>query len=113
MAHYQIRTVIREEKTDEFLRALRSLWFDFLKEDGCKSYRVYREFEKEQNFCLVGEFQNHEVMDDHFKGENFEVLLGAAGVLGSSFKISISKISESGGPELAKSKLKPRPNNGT
>ena len=106
MQSYQIKTVIHKEKLDEFVRNLRSLWFEFLKEDGCKGYRVYQEFEKEQNFCLVGEFETQDAMEKHFQGENFEVLIGSTGVLGNSFKLAISVVCEEGGRELAKSKLK-------
>ena len=105
MPLYQIKIDIQENKIDEFVRSLQSLWFKFLKEEGCLSYYVYREFEKENNFCLVGEFVTHEAMDNHFRTQDFEVLVGAAGVLGKGIWIMISDILEKGGRDLAKSKL--------
>ena len=105
MPLYQIKIDIQENKVDEFVRSLQSLWFKFLKEEGCLSYYVYREFEKENTFCLIGEFSTHETMDKHFRTQDFEVLVGAASVLGKGFKIMISEILATGGKDLAKSKL--------
>jgi len=105
MPLYQIEVDIQENKIDEFVRNLHSLWFKFLKEEGCLSYCVYREFEKESTFCLVGEFASHEAMETHFQTRDFEVLVGAAGVLGKTLKMMISEILAKGGGDLAKSKL--------
>ena len=108
MPLYQIKIDIQENKIDEFARSLHSLWFKFLKEEGCLTYRVYREFEKENSFCLVGEFATHEAMKAHFQTQDFEVLVGAAGVLGKGIKMMITKILAKGGSDLAKSKLASR-----
>ena len=67
MPLYQIKIDIQEDKIDEFVRSLHSLWFKFLKEEGCQSYCVCREFEKENTFCIVGEFATHEAMKIHFQ----------------------------------------------
>ena len=105
MPLYQVTIEIQENKIDEFVRSLQSLWFKFLKEEGCLSYYVYREFEKENTFCLVGEFATHEAMENHFRTQDFEVLVGAAGVLGKGIKMMITEIMAKGGRDLAKSKL--------
>ena len=105
MPLYQIKIDIQENKIDEFVRSLHSLWFKFLKEEGCLSYCVYREFEKEATFCLVGEFATHEAMETHFRTQDFEVLVGAAGVLGKGIRMMISDILEKGSSDLAKSKI--------
>ena len=107
---YQINIVIQEDKSDEFVSNLHSLWFGFLKEEGCLSYYVYREFENENTFFLVGEYDTHEAMANHFQTRNFEVLLGAATVLGKTSKMMITEVLETGGLELAKSKLAPKEN---
>ena len=105
MPLYQIKIDIQENKIDEFVRNLHSLWFKFLKEEGCLSYCVYREFEKENTFFLVGEFATHEDMETHFRTQDFEVLVGAAGVLGKAFKMMTTEVLAKGGADLAKSKL--------
>ena len=105
MPLYQITIEIQNDKVDEFVRNLHSLWFKFLKEEGCLSYFVYREFEKENTFCLVGEFATHEAMENHFQTPDFEVLVGAGSVLGKGFKMMITEILAKGGSDLAKTKL--------
>ena len=105
MPLYQITIEIQDNKIDEFVRSLHSLWFRFLKEEGCQSYRVYREFEAENIFCMIGEFATHEAMENHFQTRDFEVLVGAASVLGKAFKMMTTEILAKGGKDLAKSKL--------
>ncbi len=105
MPLYQIRIEIQENKIDEFVRSLHSLWFKFLKEEVCLSYRVYREFDRENTFCMVGEFATHEAMENHFRTRDFEVLVGAASVLGKAFKMLITEILAKGGRDLVQSKF--------
>ena len=107
MPLYQIRTVLKQDKIDEFLKNLRLLWFEFLKEEGCLSYRVYQEFEKENIVFMVGEFNSHEAMADHFQTQNFEVLIGASTVLGKGFKMTIAEPLKTGDLDLAKSLMSP------
>jgi len=106
MPLYQLKTIVHDEKVDEFVRSLRTLWVEFLKEEGCLGYRVYQDFEKQSSFCLIGEFDTHEAMADHFQTHNFEVLLGATRVLGQSFKLVIADVLKKGGYELVESKLR-------
>ena len=107
MPLYQIRTVLKQDKIDEFSENLRLLWFEFLKEEGCVSYRVYHEFEKENVVLMVGEFNSHEAMADHFQTQNFEVLIGASTVLGKGFKMTIAEPLKTGDLDLAKSLMSP------
>jgi hypothetical protein len=44
-------------------------------------------------------------MDKHFKNKNFEVLIGAAKVLGETFKLDIGETPETGGFQLAREKI--------
>lgn len=107
MPFYQLRTVLKQDKIDEFSESLRLLWFEFLKEDGCLSYRVYQEFEKENIVFMIGEFSSHEAMADHFQTQNFEVLIGAATVLGKGFKMTTAEPLKTGNLDLAKSLMSP------
>lgn len=100
---YQIQIEIMEDKTDEFIRSLRTQWFEFLREEGCLNYNVYTQFENKNSFCLTGEFNNYGSMEKHFKSKCFGILIGAAGVLGKSFKMKHSEVMKSGGLEMAKS----------
>ena len=96
MTLYLIQIDIGIKNVDEFARNLRTLWFEFLREKGCKGYRVYQELGKETSFCIIGEFEDLEQMEKHFRTRNFQVLMGAAGVLGESFKISTCEVHGTG-----------------
>ena len=100
---YQIKIGIKQDKVDEFTKNLNSIWFEFLKEEGCLNYQVYQEVKSKNSFCLIGEFDTHDAMMNHFRTNNFGILIGASSVLGKSFKINISEMMETGGLEPAKS----------
>jgi len=53
---------------------------------------------------IVGEYDTNEAMEKHFQTDSFEVLLGAARVLGKVVNISIADNLEKGDYNLAKSK---------
>jgi quinol monooxygenase YgiN len=96
MPLYQIKIVIQEYKIDEFVDSLSSLLSGFRKEIGCLDYRVYQDLDEEHAFCLVAEWQTHEAMQKHFLTQKFEVLIGAARVLGATFEMIMAEVLESG-----------------
>jgi quinol monooxygenase YgiN len=101
MPLYQIKIVIQKYKIDEFVDSLRSLLFEFRKENGCLDYCVYRDFDEEHVFCIVAEWETHEAMQQHFLTQKFEVLIGAARVLGETFEMITAEVLELGGFELS------------
>jgi quinol monooxygenase YgiN len=109
MFFYQIKVVIKENKVDEFVESLRSLSIGFRKENGCLEFSMYRDTEKENTFSVIGEWKTRPAMDKHFKNKNFEVLIGAARVLGETFKIDIGETPETGGFQLAREKISLQP----
>jgi quinol monooxygenase YgiN len=56
-----------------------------------------RDFEKENTFILVGEWKTRQAMEKHFRTLDFEVLIGAAKVLGKTFTMNIAEVKETGG----------------
>ena len=91
MSLYQIKIVIREYKIDEFVDSLRSLLAGFRKDNGCLDYSVYQDFDEEHAFCIVADWETHEAMQQHFLTQKFEVLIGAARVLGETFEMNIAE----------------------
>ena len=101
MLLYQIRIVIKPFKTDEFVKSMRSFSRKIRQEKGCLGCSVYRDSEKENTYSVVGEWKTRPAMEKHFKSQNFEVLIGAARVLGETFEMNIAEVLESGGFKLA------------
>ena len=62
---------------------------------------MFRDSKKENTYCLVGEWQTRQAMEKHFHIRDFEVLIGAARVLGEKFAMNICNVSKTGGFELA------------
>jgi len=102
---YQLRVVIKDNKVDEFAKALMSIMSRFRQEKGCLNYSLYRDIEKVKTYIVVGEWTTSLAMEKHFKGKNFSVLIGAARVLGQTFEISINEILEKGDFKLAREKI--------
>jgi len=99
---YQIKIVIKPYKTDEFVESIISFSRKIRKEKSCLGYSVYRDFEKENTYCVVGRWKTGPAMQKHFKTQNFEVLIGAARVLGETFEMNIAECLKTGGFELAR-----------
>ena len=102
---YQIKIVIKPYKTDEFVKSMRSFSRKIRKEKGCLGYSVYRDIEKENTFSVFGEWRTHPAMQKHFKTRNFEVIIGAARVLGDTFEMNIAEVLELGDFKLAREQI--------
>jgi quinol monooxygenase YgiN len=97
---YQIKIVIKLYKTDEFVESMRSFSRKIRQEKGCRGYSLYRDFEKENTFSVIGEWRTRPAMEKHFKTQDFEVMIGAARVLGETFEMNIAEVLETGGFKL-------------
>jgi quinol monooxygenase YgiN len=86
---------------DEFVQSMHSFVRRIRKEKGCLNYSVYRDSEKENTFSVIGEWKTRPAMEKHFKTQDFEVMIGAARVLGETFEMNIAEVLETGGFELA------------
>ena len=105
MLIYQIKIVIKPYKTDEFVKSMSSFSQRFRKEKGCLGYSVYRDFENENTYSVVGEWKTRQAMEKHFQTHEFELLIGAARVLGETFSMNIAGVSKTGGFELAREQI--------
>ena len=105
MLFYQIKIVVKPYKTDEFVESMRSFSRKICKEKGCLGYSVYRDSEKENTYSVIGEWKTRPAMQKHFKTQDFEVLIGAARVLGETFEMNLAEVLESGGFKLAKEQI--------
>ncbi len=102
---YLMKIVIKPYKSEEFIKTMRSLSAKIRKEKGCAGYKVYQDSEEENTFTVVGEWKTHQAMENHFQTKNYEVLLGAARVLGEHFEMNIDEVKEAGGYEMARGQI--------
>jgi len=99
---YQIKIKIKLYKPDEFVNSIRSFLRTIRKEKGCLDFSVYQDSEKENTYILVGEWKTRQAMEKHSQSNEFELLIGAARVLGETFSMKIAEVSKTGGFELAR-----------
>jgi len=102
---YQIKIVIKPYKTDEFVKSMRSFSRRIRKEKCCLGFSVYRDFENESTYCVVGWWKTGPAMHRHFKTQDFELLIGAARVLGETFEMNIAEVLKTGGFKLAREQI--------
>ena len=105
MLFYQLKIVVKPYKSDEFVKSMRSFARRIRNEKGCLGYSVYRDSEKENTYSVIGEWKTRPAMEKHFMAQDFEVLIGAARVLGESFEMSTAEVQKSGGFELAREQI--------
>jgi quinol monooxygenase YgiN len=101
----QLKIVIKPYKTDEFVKSIRSFAREICREKGCLGYSVYRDIEKENTFSVIGEWRTRPAMEKHFQTRYFELIIGAAKVLGDTFEMNIAEALESGDFKLAKEQI--------
>ena len=102
---YQIKIVIKPYKTDEFVKSTRSFARKIRKENGCLDCSVYRDSDKEDTFSVIGKWRTRQAMEKHFKTQNFEVLIGAARVLGETFEMNLAEVLELEDFKLAREQI--------
>ena len=105
MLIYQLRIEIKPYKPDEFINSLRSFSRRICKQKGCLDFNVYHDSDKEKTYLVASECRNRQAMEKHFHTKEFELLIGAARVLGKTFKKNIAEVSKTGGFELAREQV--------
>ena len=105
MRIYQLKIEIKPYKPDEFVNSMRLLSPKICKQKGCLDFSVYQDSEKENTYIVVGEWQTRQAMEKHFQTQEFELLIGAATVLGKTFAMNIAEVSKTGGFELARKQI--------
>jgi quinol monooxygenase YgiN len=109
---YQLKIDIKPYKADEFLKSMQSFSSSIHEQKGCLSFTVYQDSGKQDTFSIVGEWKTRKAMEDHFRTNGFQVLVGAARVLGEAFSMMLAKVSNTGGLELSDELMEARSQKG-
>ncbi len=102
MLIYQLKIEIKPYKPYEFVNSMRSFLSSIRKEKDCLAFSLLQDSEKENTYIVVGEWKTRKAMEKHFQTREFELLIGAARVLGEKFVMNIAEVSKTGGIELAR-----------
>ena len=102
---YQLKIEINHYKAEEFVSSMRSFLPKICKQKGCLDFNVYQDSDKENAHIVVGEWKTRQAMEKHFQTHEFELLIGAAKVLGETFAMNIAEVSKTGGIDLAREQI--------
>ena len=105
MLIYQLKIGIKQNKLDEFVKSMHSFLPKICSQKGCLDFRAYQDTERENTHIVVGEWKTHQALEKHFKTHDFEVFIGAAGVLGETFEMKIAEVSKTGSLDLAREQI--------
>ena len=94
MLIYQLKIKLKPYKPDEFVSNMHSFLSKVRKEKGCLGFNVFKDSEKENEYIVVGEWKTRQALEKHFKTHEFELLMGAAKVLGETFEMNIAEVIE-------------------
>jgi quinol monooxygenase YgiN len=84
-----IRMKVFPEKRKELLQTLISLVKSIRGHKGCKRCEFWVSAEDENEFCLLGEWENRKDLDTYLESEVFKVLLGAMSLLKNPHEMNL------------------------
>ena len=76
-----LRMKVFPEKRKELFQTLTSLVNSIRSQKGCRRCEFCVSAEDENEFCLLGEWENRDDLDTHLESNLFKVLLGAMSLL--------------------------------
>ena len=94
-----IRMKARPEKRRELVQTVLALAAETRKEKGCLGWNFYQDVEEENAFVLTQEWESQVELDEHFRSEAFDVLIGGANLLCDPPEIGINLFLSEGGTE--------------
>ena len=90
-----VRMEVLPEKRKELRQTIHSIVSEMKTENGCTDSRYYQNIENENEFLLIGEWENRESLDDHLQSNRFTVLMGARSLMSQPPEIVIQMASQS------------------
>jgi quinol monooxygenase YgiN len=96
-----IRMKVFPEKRKELFQTLKSLVSSIRSQKGCRRCEFCVSAEEQNEFCLIGEWENREELDLHLRSELFKILLGAMSLLKNPHEMNLyTDLSAPQSPEL-------------
>jgi len=93
------RVTVRPENRKELCLTISPLLNLIRQEEGCWSYRFYRESEDKNAFVLIGEWKTRDAWNHHLQSDNFAILIGSLRLLGNRADVDFKLLSHVAGIE--------------
>lgn len=87
MIQVVIRMKVLSEKRLELSQTIASLSTTTRREKGCRRCDFFQDVEKENELCLLEEWDNRKSFITHLKSDHFKVLRGAMSLLQEPFEL--------------------------
>ena len=94
-----IRMKVHSEKRIELSQTMALLGVSIRMEKGCRRYDFCQNVEKENELCLLEEWDTRENLMNHLKSERFRVFRGAMNLLQEPYEMIIHTMSHPAGLE--------------
>ena len=88
------------EKREEFIKSVRLLHKDIIKEKGFKNSSLFQDLEDANRFNLIEEWEREEDRANYLRSDLHRVLMGAVQVLGEQSEVRFNYISHRKGKEV-------------
>ena len=108
MVNLLIKIAVKEYKRDEFLESIRAYLETIRQQPGCLSCDLYQDSEDDKIYQLLSAWKTRKTLEKHFQSAEYELLLGAARVLGEGFEIETAEVAGSGNFAWAQDQIKTR-----
>ena len=95
----KMRMIVRPEKREEYLEVVRATLGPTRVEPGCISSCLYRDFEDENTFLLLGEWSSPEALQDHICRDHIRALLVAMDLLAEPPDVKFIHVAHTAGME--------------
>lgn len=97
--------VVRPERRNDLLEAMRGMLEPSRVERGCLSYRLYEDIEDRNAFVLLEEWATQQDLESHIRTDNQGRLLALMDLLIERPEIRFNTVSNTAGMELIESVL--------
>ena len=101
-----IKIALKKYKKEEFLECMHTCRAKILRQPGCLGYDIYQDSDEENTYRLVGEWKTASALEKHFKTREYELILGAAMVLGDNFEMETTEILHIGNLDWARKQIR-------
>ena len=100
MIDLSVQIEIHSIHQQEFLQIASDIVKNAKTEDGCVSYQLHKNMEKDYSYTIETEWKTKEAMASHIGSQQFGALLGALKFLSRSYHFNVNEVQYAGGDEI-------------
>ena len=95
-----VRVLVPQENQRELAQTVRSLLRSIRRQKGHLGSNLYLDLGDDDAFCLIGEWETQEDLNNHLRSDDFAVLFGAINLLKKTSEIEFRVLTPTAGLEV-------------